>query len=44
MTGVRQAAHADKRPFLAGRQAILRATRTWFEAEGFAEVECGALV
>ena len=31
--------HADRRPFLAGRAAILRAVRDWFHAEGFTEVE-----
>lgn len=32
-------AHADRRPFLAGRAAILRAIRDWFHAEGFVEAE-----
>ncbi|OYU91185.1 MAG: EF-P lysine aminoacylase GenX [Bradyrhizobiaceae bacterium PARB1] len=35
--------HADRRGFLAVRGAITRAVRAWFEAEGFAEVETGAL-
>ncbi|MES2750583.1 MAG: EF-P lysine aminoacylase EpmA [Pseudomonadota bacterium] len=35
--------HSDRRPFLQARSAILRATRTWFEGEGFAEVETGIL-
>jgi lysyl-tRNA synthetase class 2 len=35
--------HADRRPFLAARAAILRAVRGWFEAEGFTEVEPAAL-
>lgn len=35
--------HADRKPFLHARQAIVRATRTWFEGEGFTEVETGIL-
>src|SRR5437868_12688044 len=35
--------HADRRPFLTARGAISRATRAYFEAQGFCEVECGAL-
>src|SRR5690349_11179180 len=35
--------HADRRPLLAARNAITRATRAYFEAQGFTEVECGAL-
>ena len=35
--------HRDRRPFLAARTAITRATRAWFEAQGFAEVETAAL-
>ena len=31
--------HADRRPFLLGRDRIKRAIRSWFEAEGFIEVE-----
>lgn len=36
--------HADRRPFLTARAAILRATRAWFEAEGFTEVEPNLVV
>ncbi len=36
--------HADRRGFLAGRAAILRAVRAWFHAEGFAEAEPAVLV
>lgn len=36
--------HADRRGFLAVRGQITRAVRAWFEAEGFTEVETGALV
>jgi lysyl-tRNA synthetase class 2 len=36
--------HADRRGFLIGRGQITRAVRSWFEAEGFTEVETGALV
>ncbi len=36
--------HADRRGFLVGRGQITRAVRSWFEAEGFTEVETGALV
>ncbi len=35
--------HADRRPLLAARGRIRRAVRAMFEAEGFTEVECGAL-
>jgi elongation factor P--(R)-beta-lysine ligase len=35
--------HADRRPALTLRGAIKRALRAHFEAEGFTEVECGAL-
>src|SRR5450755_3521917 len=35
--------HADRRPFLTARSRVLRATRAYFEALGFVEVECGAL-
>jgi len=31
--------HADRRPFLDARAAILRAVREWFWAQGFTEVE-----
>ena len=34
---------ARRRPYLAARQAVTRAVRAWFEAEGFAEVETPAL-
>jgi elongation factor P--(R)-beta-lysine ligase len=37
------ARYADVRPFLAARGAITRAVRTWFEEQGFAEVETGIL-
>src|SRR5215468_3543293 len=33
--------HADSRPFLSARSAITRALRSWFDAEGFTEVETG---
>ena len=33
----------DRAPFLAARGRITRATRAWFEAEGFTEVETAAL-
>lgn len=39
-----KAKHADRKPFLAARAAILRAVRAWFEAEGFTEVEPNMLV
>ncbi|MBS0469860.1 MAG: EF-P lysine aminoacylase GenX [Proteobacteria bacterium] len=35
--------HVDRQPLLRRRNAIRRAFRGWFEAEGFTEVECGAL-
>ncbi len=35
--------HADRRPFLLARGRITRALRRFFEAEGFLEVEAGAL-
>jgi lysyl-tRNA synthetase class 2 len=38
-----RARHADRKPFLDGRAAILRAVRSWFEAQGFTEVEPAAL-
>jgi lysyl-tRNA synthetase class 2 len=37
------ARHQDRRGFLLARGAIARATRTWFEAQGFVEVETGIL-
>ena len=35
--------HADRRPFLIGRNRIKAALRQWFAARGFIEVECGAV-
>src|ERR1700749_3654652 len=35
--------HADRRPLLLRRNAIKAALRAHFEAQGFTEVECGAL-
>ncbi|WP_026793040.1 EF-P lysine aminoacylase EpmA [Pleomorphomonas oryzae] len=35
--------HLARRPFLAARGNIKRAIRSWFEGEGFTEVECPAL-
>jgi lysyl-tRNA synthetase class 2 len=35
--------HADRRPLLLRRNAVKAAIRRHFEAEGFTEVECGAL-
>jgi lysyl-tRNA synthetase class 2 len=35
--------HARRRGQLAGRNALTRAVRAWFEAEGFTEVETAAL-
>lgn len=35
--------HADRRPALLARGAIKARLRAWFEAEGFTEIECGAL-
>jgi elongation factor P--(R)-beta-lysine ligase len=37
------ARHADVRPFLAARGAITKAVRTWFDEQGFVEVETGIL-
>src|SRR6201991_2269299 len=37
------ARHADTRPFLTVRGAITRAVRTWFDEQGFTEVETGIL-
>ncbi|HRK63517.1 MAG TPA: EF-P lysine aminoacylase GenX, partial [Terricaulis sp.] len=39
-----KAAHADRRPFLTGRAAILRAVRDWFHAQGFTEAEPNLIV
>jgi elongation factor P--(R)-beta-lysine ligase len=36
-------AHAARRPYLAARGRIVAGLRRWFEAEGFFEVEAGAL-
>jgi elongation factor P--(R)-beta-lysine ligase len=36
--------HADRRPLLALRNRVKSGLRTWFEDQGFTEVECGALV
>jgi lysyl-tRNA synthetase class 2 len=35
--------HADLRPFLAARSAITKATRGWFDEQGFTEVETAIL-
>jgi elongation factor P--(R)-beta-lysine ligase len=35
--------HADRRSMLLGRGRVKAALRHWFEAEGFIEVECGAV-
>src|SRR5882724_6025556 len=35
--------HADIRPFLAARSAITKATRAWFDEQGFTEVETSIL-
>ena len=35
--------HADRRPLLMARGRIREAARSYFAAEGFTEVECGAL-
>src|ERR1700761_8636213 len=35
--------HADRRPLLGLRGRIKSCWRSWFEKEGFTEVECGAL-
>ncbi|MBR0871148.1 EF-P lysine aminoacylase GenX [Bradyrhizobium tropiciagri] len=34
---------ADRRPFLQARTAITKATKAWFEEQGFVEVETGVL-
>src|SRR5690348_14949744 len=36
--------HADRRPLLIARGQIKMWLRTWFESQGFTEIECGALV
>lgn len=35
--------HADVRPFLLARAAVMRALRAWFDEQGFTEVETGIL-
>lgn len=35
--------HADRRPFLLGRNRVKAALRHWFADQGFTEVECGAV-
>jgi len=35
--------HADRKPFLMARNAIAKAVRVWFDAQGFVEVETGIL-
>ncbi|WFU13769.1 EF-P lysine aminoacylase EpmA [Bradyrhizobium sp. CB3481] len=37
------ARHADRRPFLMARGAIMRAVRAWFDEQGFTEVETSVL-
>jgi elongation factor P--(R)-beta-lysine ligase len=37
------ARHADVRPFLMARGAVTKATRAWFDEQGFVEVETGIL-
>jgi elongation factor P--(R)-beta-lysine ligase len=37
------ARYADVKPFLAARTAVTRALRTWFDEQGFVEVETGIL-
>jgi lysyl-tRNA synthetase class 2 len=50
MTGIDQPSpwwsasrHADRKPFLTARAAITKAVRTWFDGQGFTEVETGIL-
>ena len=38
-----RAIHADRRPFLQTRSAVVRAVRAWFDAQGFTEIETAAL-
>src|SRR3954465_3828771 len=33
----------DRRPFLTARSAVTKAVRTWFDEQGFVEVETGIL-
>jgi lysyl-tRNA synthetase class 2 len=37
------ARHIDRKPFLAARSAITKAVRTWFDEQGFVEIETGIL-
>jgi lysyl-tRNA synthetase class 2 len=37
------ARHADIRPFLTARNAVIKAIRAWFDEQGFVEVETGIL-
>jgi len=37
------ARHADVRPFLMARNAVMKAIRAWFDVQGFIEVETGIL-
>jgi len=37
------ARHADIRPFLTARNAVIKAVRAWFDEQGFVEVETGIL-
>jgi elongation factor P--(R)-beta-lysine ligase len=37
------ARHADRKPFLMARSAIMKAVRVWFDERGFGEVETGIL-
>src|SRR6195952_5408563 len=37
------ARHADIRPFLTARGAVIKAIRAWFDEQGFVEVETGIL-
>ena len=39
-----KARHQDRKPFLAARAEILRAVRSWFEAQGFTEAEPNLIV
>ena len=38
-----RARHADRRPFLQARNAVIRSLRAWFDEQGFVEVETGIL-